>query len=770
MDALEFLVVARSARANWRMVMRLERRLLTTVAATLMLAACDGEVVVPPEPPGAPEVDDVVALTNQNPITITGTAEAGALVQVRGGADLAEATADNDGAFSIDVTLTADTQNALIVSQTVEMLEGPGVTVMVTHDGTAPATPTIDPVITPTRRTMQTIRGTTEPGAAVTITGGNDDASGTADDSGSFEISVSLETTETGTVDNDLSIVATDLAGNASAAAEVSITFDPSITIEAPALDTFPAFTSASTIMLSGEAEAGVGIRAVGGATDGDTTVAADGTFSVDVGLRPNQRNMILVFAVQGSETSIAAVAVITHDDIAPAAPHVEPQASPTGADTVTLVGTAEPGVALDVTGGAADVTGAADAAGDFALEVMLTEDSDNMLSVVATDAAGNESDPTALAITHDGTLEDPIRVDAVVSPTQDPTVTLTGTATADIDVEITGGAATVTVRSGATDGSWSAEVTLNANARNELRVTRPGSGVDTIVVIVHDDTAPAAPMLNELASPTSSTAVAVSGTSEANARISISGGVGAAMGTAGADGRFSVNVTIAADASSTLSVIATDRAGNSSPASTATVTHSSTVPDAPVVDELTPAPTNVATYTVIGHVTAPGAGVTIRITGGASAATGPTDPATGAFSIDVTLAANVINTLTVVSLTGTIESAPTIVTITHDDIAPARPVAASISVTRNSGGVGACPGGLFMTTGNVRGSEGTVEGLSTARVENFSRAAGTFQNVRATELGTFTVTIASCAGDVMRIRAIDAAGNVSDFAEVNSP
>ena len=749
--------------------MRRERRWLGTVVTALMLAACDGEVMETPEPPGAPDVDEVVALTNQNPITITGTAEAGALVQVRGGASLEETTADNDGAFSIEVTLTADAANALIVSQTVEMLEGPGVTVMVTHDGTAPAAPTINPVITPTRRTMQTLRGTTEAGAAVTITGGNDDASGTADATGSFEISVNLETTETGTVDNELRVIATDLAGNASTAAEVSITFDPSIAIEAPALDPFPSFTSESTVTLTGEAEAGVGIRAVGGATDGDATVAADGTFSVDVGLRPNQRNMVLVFAVQGSETSIAAVAVITHDDIAPAPPAIDPQASPTGADIVTLVGTAEAGVALEVTGGAADATGTADLAGGFSLPVTLTADSDNTLTVVATDAAGNESEPVTLAITHDSTLEDPIQVDAVVSPTQDADVTLTGTATPDIDVEITGGAATVTARSDATDGSWSAEVTLHANARTELRITRPGSGVDTIVVIVHDDTPPAAPMLNELASPTASTAIAVSGMSEANARISVSGGVGAAMGTAGADGRFSVNVTIAVDATSTLSVIATDRAGNSSAASTASVTHSSTVPDAPVVDELTPPPTNVATYTVIGHVTAPGADVAIRITGGAAEATGTTDATTGAFSVDVTLADNVINTLTVVSRTGTIESAPAIVTITHDDIPPARPTAATIMVTRNSGGILGCPGTLS-TTGNVRGGEGTVEGLSTARVENFSRAPGTFQNVLATELGTFTAPIVSCAGEVMRIRAVDAAGNVSDFAEVNSP
>lgn len=734
-------------------------RWLASIALALGMAACDPPP--PADPPDAPSVDAVPTLTNQSPLTLTGTAEAGALVQVRGGASSpVEATAGDDGSFSVDVELNADSLNTLLVSQTVEEAESESVTVTVTHDGTPPGTPALSPVVSPTRRSSQRIRGTTEANATVTITGGADEATGTADASGAFEVLVMLETTETGTVDNELSVVARDEAGNDSAPATATITFDPSIAIEAPVLDDFPSYTSATTVTLSGEAEAGVGISAVGGATDGMTTVADDGTFSVDVGLRPNQRNMILVFAVAGGETSVAAVAIIHHDDVAPEAPNVDPQASPTGAEVITLTGTAEPGATIDVAGGAAAASALVEESGAFSLDVMLTADADNELSVTATDLAGNESAATTLSVTHDGSLEDPIRVDPVTSPTRNATVTLSGTATPDIDVEITGGAATATTRSDAGDGSWSADVMLNPNARNELRITRPGSGADTIVVIVHDDTPPSAPTLNTIASPTSATVVAVSGTSEPLASLSVTGGVASASGAAEADGRFSIDVTIATDTETTLSVIATDRAGNSSTASTVSVTHSSDVPEAPIVDQPNPPPTNMAMHTVTGRVVSPGVGITIRITGGSAAATGPTDESSGVFSIPVTLNANAVNTLNVIAVTGTIESSPTIVTITHDDMPPAAPDSSRITAS-----AGTCI--VLPVSGNVSGTMSSVEARSTVRVQNVTRSSN--RTATATDGGAFTVSIPSCAGDIIRITAEDAAGNVSDFVEVNA-
>jgi hypothetical protein len=226
-------------------------------------------------------------------------------------------------------------------------------------------------------------------------------------------------------------------------------------------------------------------------------------------------------------------------------------------------------------------------------------------------------------------------------------------------------------------------------------------------------------------------------------------------------DGRFSIAVTVAEDADSTLSAIATDRAGNSSSPTTAMVTHSSSVPDAPVVDQPNPAPTNMATHLVTGHVTTPAAGIDILIRGGMADAMGTTDPSTGVFSVEVTLRPNMSNALSVVSVTGSIESPPSLVTITHDDIAPAAPDAAGITAT-----AGGCVLGV-PTGGNVAGAMSSVEARSLVRVSNVTRS--TSATTSATDGGSFSVGLGACSGQVIRVTATDAAGNTSDFVEVNA-
>jgi len=708
---------------------------------------------------GAPSVDSPGELTNQNPLTLSGSAEASATIQIRGGADaVVETTATGDGSFEVSVPLRADAENTLLVSQVVDGAESPATQVVVTHDGMPPSAPDVDPPASPTRLTMVTLRGSTEAGATVTVTGGLEDVSGAADDSGSFSLDVELTTSASAAVDNDLSVVATDAAGNASAATSVSVTFDPNIAVDAPIVDAVPDATNQATITLSGTAEAGVGVTVVGGATDGSTTVALDGTWSVDIGLRPNRVNTILVFAVSGTDTSSAATVTVRHDDIAPLVPTLDAHASPTGAELARITGLSEGGASIEITGGAAAASGMANEVGAFSIDVMLTTDATNELSAVATDAAGNASDAATLTIVQDSSLEAPILVDPVTSPTSDSTVSLSGTAAAMVDIEISGGASTVMTTSDAT-GAWMADVDLNPNAINELRLTRPSSGVDTVVTIAHDSLAPEAPSLNPLASPTGNTSIVISGTTEARARVSVSGATMPAAVTAAADGRFDATVVIAEDTETTLSVISTDRAGNSSSPVMVSVTHSGDIPAAPTLDETNPAPTSMPMYTVTGAVAEPGEGVMVRISGAASAVTEATDPMTGVFSATVMLTANAANDLTVVSLNGAIESAPAAVTVVHDDIAPAAPDASALTASASG-----CIAGVS-TGGNVAGSGGSVEARATVRVENVTRS--TEVTTTATDGGSFSVSIGICSGNVIRVTAVDAAGNVGASTEI---
>lgn len=160
--------------------------------ACLVFAAACGSVESPPVL-AAPTVDDFQSPTNENPSTFTGMAEPGASVVVRGGAEaVASATAGADGVFSVDVELRPDADNTLLVSQELGGEESPSVTLTITHDGTAPDTASLDPVVTPTRNTQPVLVGEAEPGALVTVSGGAADASDSADAVGRFSIEVTL--------------------------------------------------------------------------------------------------------------------------------------------------------------------------------------------------------------------------------------------------------------------------------------------------------------------------------------------------------------------------------------------------------------------------------------------------------------------------------------------------------------------------------------------------------------------------------------------------
>ena len=232
-------------------------------------------------------------------------------------------------------------------------------------------------------------------------------------------------------------------------------------------------------------------------------------------------------------------------------------------------------------------------------------------------------------------------------------------------------------------------------------------------------------------------------------------------MTTANDTGRFSASVNIPEDASTSLSVISTDRAGNSSAPSMASVTHSSEAPDAPEVDNTSPSDTNMATYILTGRVLTPGAGISVRVDGGAASATADTDESTGSFSVEVTLNANAENELSVISIEGAIESPATLVSITHDDIAPSAPDGEAISL--GSPAFGGCLTRLQSI--NVTGGLGSVEAFSTVRVLNVTAGALT-ASANATSDGSFSARIAVCEGDVLRITAADAATNVSDATE----
>ena len=93
-------------------------------------------------------------------------------------------------------------------------------------------------------------------------------------------------------------------------------------------------------------------------------------------------------------------------DTLRPAAPVITTPASPlsTNANTVAIIGTAEANSTVAIAGGSAPASGTADGSGNFDIVVTLTHNTTNTLSVTVADAAGNISDASTIAVTHDDT------------------------------------------------------------------------------------------------------------------------------------------------------------------------------------------------------------------------------------------------------------------------------------------------------------------------------------------------------------------------------
>jgi hypothetical protein len=726
---------------------------------TLLASACGDDKATDPAPPALEAEAD---FSNENPLSVNGTAEPGAEVEVRGGAlAVVSAVADDDGTFEVFVELNPNISNTLFVSQISGGSESTASTFTIIHDDVVPDNPTLEPVSTPTRRTKIALQGTAEVESEIVVTGGGREQVAAVDETGRYSLLADIDTEVANITERELSVQARDRAGNLSGATSVSVVHNPTLPIDAPTLDELPAFTNSGQLIVSGTTESDLEVQLVGAGTV-DATADIDGVFSATLDLEANTSTTISVFALVSAVgiASPPAQFVVIHDDIAPTAPGLFQVASPTGATTIRVSGTSESFASIEVSGGAAVASTIADSSGDYSLDVELTADATNTLSVSASDRAGNLSEVTEAIVEQDSNLDDPVVVDPQASPTSSSSITLTGTASPSTDVEVFGGAAVVTVTS-LGDGSFSASVPLNQNVRNELRVRHVAGVTETLLIVDHDNVAPASPNVDEIPSPTNQVNISVTGTSEPSARISVSGAVSAGIATADSAGRYAVPVTIAEDTTTSILVISTDRAGNSSSPAGASVTHSSMIPDAPVVDEQSPPPSSEPTHTVAGFITNPAPGITIRIVGGSATATGPTDEATGAFAVEVSLSSNSLNTLEVTSIEGAVESPPSLVSITHDDIAPIDVNAGLVSL--GSPAIASCI--VRSEQIAVNGGIGSAEAFSTLRVVNSS--AGTLNSTTTVNSdGSFSRSILACVGDILRLTSTDAAGNSSGVVE----
>ncbi|MCL9669391.1 Ig-like domain-containing protein, partial [Rosenbergiella epipactidis] len=512
---------------------------------------------------------------SDNGKSITGKGEAGSTITVKdgNGKELGHATVGSDGTFSVTFPSAQTNGQSLTVTATdAAGNSSPAATITAhTVDTTAPA----EPSGVQFSDDGKTISGRGEAGSTITVKDGNGKELDHATVGSDGTFSVTLPSAQTN--GESLTVTATDAAGNSS----------PAATITAPDT-TAPAEPSGVQLSddgktITGKAEVGatISVKDSDGKELGHVTVGSDGTFSVTLPSAQTNGESLTVTATDaaGNTSPAATVTAPTVDTTAP----TEPSGVQFSDDGKTISGRGEAGSTITVKDGNGKELGHATVGSDGTFSVTLPSAQTNgeSLTVTATDGAGNTS-PAA----------------TVTAPTVDTTAPTepSGVQFSDDGKTISGrgeAGSTITVKDGngkelghatvGSDGTFSVTLPSAQTNGESLTVTATdaaGNSSPAATVTAHtvDTTAPAEPSGVQL----SDDGKTISGRGEAGSTITVKDGNGKELGhvTVGNDGTFSVTLPSAQTNGESLTVTATDGAGNTSPAATVT---------APTVDTTAP-------------------------------------------------------------------------------------------------------------------------------------------------------------------------------------
>ncbi|WP_397580560.1 beta strand repeat-containing protein [Sphingorhabdus sp.] len=567
--------------------------------------------------------------------------------------------------------------------------------------------------------------------------------------------------------------------------------------------------SQSSGLTITGQAEANARVQLFDGTTSlGTTTASAAGAFSFDVTLDPGTRSITArATDAAGNVGAASAALAITVDPTAPNAPTGLDLAAAddTGASNsdnvtsqssgLTISGQAEANARIELFDGTTSLGRAtANASGAFSLDVTLAAGT-RAITAKATDAAGNVSAASAaLTITVDGTAPAaPTDLDLIAADdsgasstdnlTNKQNVTITGLAAVNARVELFDGATSLgSATADATTGAFSLGVTLDPGARSITAKATDASGnvsaASAALAITVDATAPNAPTALDLAAADDSgsdstdnvtsqtSALTISGQAEANARVELFDGT-TSLGTttASGTGAFSLDVTLAAGARS-ITARATDAAGNVSAASAAlAITVDATAPNAPTALDLAAADdsgsdstdnvtSQTSALTISGQAEA---NARVELFNGTTSLGTATANASGAFSLDVTLAAGArAITAKATDAAGNVSAASAALTITVDGTAPAAPTGLDLAAADDTGSSNS--DNLTNQTSAL-----TISGQAeaNARVQLFDGTTS-LGTATANASGAFSLDVTLAAGArSITARATDAAGNV---------
>jgi MYXO-CTERM domain-containing protein len=548
-------------------------------------------------PPPAPVVVTPAngAQVNTTTPAVSGTAEPGSTVTVIiDGTAVGTTTANAAGSWTF--TPPALTEGQHMVRATATDPAGNTSPVSNTNTFTVDVTPPAAPVVvTPANgsrvnTTTPAITGTAEPGSTVTvIIDGTAVGTTTADAAGNWTFTPPALTEGSHTV----RARATDAAGNTSVDSNTN-TFIVDVAPPVPPVVVTPANgaqVNTTTPAISGTAEPGSTVTVIiDGTAVGTTTANASGTWTFTAPALTEGPHTVSATATDpaGNTSSPSNTNTFRVDVTPPATPVVSSPTEGAVVDTATPVisGTAEPGSTVTVIiDGATVGTTTADASGNWTFTSPALTDGAHTVRATATDAAGNTSPASApRTFTVDTEPPDTSIVSGPTGTVSSSSATFDFASTeANVTYEcsLDGAAFTACTDPDTFTGLADGEHTLRVRARDAAGRVDPTPASRTWTV---DTTAPAAPIVT---SPSNGAQVGgtpiFSGTAEPGSTITILVD-GAVVGTttANPDGNWTFTPTTPlAEGPHTVTVTATDPAGNTSPPSTAiTVTVDTTVPD----------------------------------------------------------------------------------------------------------------------------------------------------------------------------------------------
>ena len=299
--------------------------------------------------PGAPTIGSFLTdsnvvgdgITNDNTLTLTGTALANSTVTVFDGTNqIGTTTANGSGAWGFTTSPLPNGSHSFTVTATIGGTTGPASSPkVVTVDTVAPSAPVIASFSSDTGTvgdgitsdTTLTLAGSAAANSTVTIFDGTNQI-GTTTANGSGAWGVTTSPLPNGS--HNFTATATDVAGNTSVASPVLAVTVDTVPPSAPAITSFSSdtgtvgdgITSDTTLTLAGSAAANSAVAVFDGAIQiGTTSANASGAWDFTTSPLPNGNHSFTATAtdVAGNTSVASPVLAVTVDTVAPSAPAI---------------------------------------------------------------------------------------------------------------------------------------------------------------------------------------------------------------------------------------------------------------------------------------------------------------------------------------------------------------------------------------------------------------------------------------------------------------